>query len=150
MRMATADIRPPQSRPEWDLEAVRREFPALAQRVHGLPLVYLDNAATAHKPHQVIEAVAHFYRRDNANVHRGVHALAERATAAYEAARERVRGFVNARSAREIVFLRGTTEAINLVAHGLGQGLRPGDEVGKNGVKSCNPTYVGLQDLIII
>jgi cysteine desulfurase/selenocysteine lyase len=129
MRMATADIRPPHFRPEWDVEAVRREFPALAQRVHGLPLVYLDNAATAHKPHQVIEAVAHFYRHDNANVHRGVHALAERATAAYEAARERVRGFVNARSAREIVFLRGTTEAINLVAYGLGRGLRPGDEV---------------------
>lgn len=129
MRTATAEIHPPHSRPEWDLDAVRREFPALAQQVHGLPLAYLDNAATAHKPHQVIEAVSHFYRRDNANVHRGVHTLSERATAAYEAARERVRGFVNARSAREIVFLRGTTEAINLVAYGLGQGLRPGDEV---------------------
>jgi hypothetical protein len=78
--------------------------------VHGRPLAYLDNAATTQKPHQVIEAVAHLYRRDNANVQRGVHALGERATAAYEATRERVRAFINARSAREIVFLRGTTE----------------------------------------
>jgi cysteine desulfurase/selenocysteine lyase len=115
--------------PRWDLAAVRRDFPALGQQVHGRPLAYLDNAATAHKPYQVIEAVARFYRRDNANVHRGVHALAERATAAYEAARERARAFINARSAREIVFLRGTTEAINLVAHGLGQSMRSGDEV---------------------
>jgi cysteine desulfurase/selenocysteine lyase len=108
---------------------VRRDFPALEQRVHGRPLAYLDNAATAQKPYPVIEAVARFYRRDNANVHRGVHTLGERATAAYEAARERVRAFINARSAREIVFVRGSTEAINLVAHGLGQSMRPGDEV---------------------
>jgi cysteine desulfurase/selenocysteine lyase len=115
--------------PRWDLAAVRRDFPTLGQQVHGRPLAYLDNAATAHKPYPVIEAVARFYQRDNANVHRGVHALAERATAAYEAARERVRAFINARSAREIVFVRGSTEAINLVAHGLGQSMRPGDEV---------------------
>jgi cysteine desulfurase/selenocysteine lyase len=125
----TAKIRLSRDHPQWDLEAVRRDFPALEQRVHGRPLAYLDNAATAQKPYQVIEAVARFYRRDNANVHRGVHALGERATAAYEAARERVRGFINAATAREIVFLRGTTEAINLVAHCLGQGMRRGDSV---------------------
>jgi cysteine desulfurase/selenocysteine lyase len=125
----TARIRLSRDHPQWDLAAVRRDFPALEQQVHGRPLAYLDNAATAQKPYQAIEAVAHFYRRDNANVHRGVHALGERATAAYEAARERVSVFINARSAREIVFLRGTTEAINLLAHGLGQGMRSGDEV---------------------
>ena len=114
---------------DWHLDRVRGDFPALDQQVHGVSLVYLDNAATAHKPKAVIEAVADFYRRNNANVHRGVHALAERATAAYEGARERVRRFINAADAREIVFLRGTTEAINLVANTLGQGFRPGDEV---------------------
>jgi cysteine desulfurase/selenocysteine lyase len=124
-----ADNRLSHDHPRWDLATVRRDFPALEQRVHGRPLAYLDNAATAQKPYPVIEAVARFYRRDNANVHRGVHTLGERATAAYEAARERVRAFINARSAREIVFLRGTTEAINLVAHGLGQDMRAGDEV---------------------
>jgi cysteine desulfurase/selenocysteine lyase len=115
--------------PQWDLMAVRRDFPTLEQRVYGRPLAYLDNAATAQKPRQVIEAISRFYRRDNANVHRGVHALAERATADYEAARERVRAFINAASVREIVFVRGTTEAINLLAHSLGQGMRAGDEV---------------------
>jgi cysteine desulfurase/selenocysteine lyase len=125
----TAEILRSRDHPRWDPAAVRRDFPALEQQVHGRPLAYLDNAATAQKPYQVIEAVACFYRRDNANVHRGVHALGERATAAYEVARERVRAFINARLAREIVFLRGTTEAINLLAHGLGQGVRPGDEV---------------------
>jgi cysteine desulfurase/selenocysteine lyase len=126
---ATANIHPSDFSPQWDLGKVRWDFPALQQRVHGRPLAYLDNAATAQKPHQVIEAVSRFYRRDNANVHRGAHALAERATAAYEGARERVRAFISASSAREIVFLRGTTEAINLLANGLGQGMRAGDEV---------------------
>jgi cysteine desulfurase/selenocysteine lyase len=115
--------------PQWDLTAVRRDFPILEQRVYGRPLAYLDNAATAQKPRRVIEAISRFYRCDNANVHRGVHALAERATADYEAARERVRAFINAASGREIVFVRGATEAINLLAHGLGQGMRAGDEV---------------------
>ena len=126
---ATANVIRSQVRTQWDPETVRRDFPALDQRVGDRPLAYLDNAATAQKPRCVIEAIAHFYRCDNANVHRGVHALAERATAAYETARERVRKFINAPSAQEIVFLRGTTEAINLVAHGLGQGMRPDDEV---------------------
>jgi cysteine desulfurase/selenocysteine lyase len=113
----------------WDLEAIRRDLPGLHQQVRGLPLAYLDNAATAQKPQGVIEAVASFYRRDNANVHRAVHTLAERATDAYERARERVRRFLNARTVNEIVFLRGTTEAINLVAYGLGGIWRAGDRV---------------------
>jgi len=112
-----------------DLEAIRRDFPILHQQVHGVPLAYLDNAATAQKPTAVIDALAEFYRRDNANVHRAVHALAERATIAFEGAREHVRRYINARSAAEIVFLRGTTEAINLLAQGLGQGWRAGDRV---------------------
>jgi len=118
----------PQAR-RWDLDAVRRDFPILQQRVQGEPLAYLDNAATSQKPNAVIDAVADFYRHDNANVHRAVHALAERATVAYEGARERVRGWINAASADEVVFLRGTTEAINLIAHGLGGGWSAGDRV---------------------
>ena len=114
---------------DWDVQAVRRDFPALHQRVNGAPLAYLDNAATSQKPQVVIDAVSRYYRRDNANVRRGVHVLAERATAAYEGAREKVRHFLNARSVREIVFLRGTTEAINLVANGLGSRCRSGDEI---------------------
>jgi len=113
----------------WDLEVLRRDFPILAQRVQGAPLAYLDNAATSQKPERVIAAVADYYRRDNANVHRAVHLLAARATDAYEDARTRVAGFLNARSPSEIVFLRGTTEAINLVAHSFGQAFRPGDRV---------------------
>ena len=113
-----------------DIEWRRREFPAIQQSVHGRPLVYLDNAATTQKPQAVIDALEHFYRHDNANVHRGVHALSQRATDAYEGARKRVRNFLNAREAPEIIFVRGTTEAINLVAHGF---VRPalgrGDEI---------------------
>ncbi|MCG6940884.1 MAG: cysteine desulfurase [Thiohalocapsa sp.] len=113
----------------WDLDAIRRDFPILDQRVNGVPLAYLDNAATAQKPAAVIDAIGRFYRHDNANVHRAVHALAERATTAYEAARERVRGWINARSASEVIFLRGTTEAINLLAHSLGEGWSAADRV---------------------
>jgi cysteine desulfurase / selenocysteine lyase len=115
--------------PQWDVERTRRDFPILDQQVHGYPLAYLDNAATTQKPRVVIEAIDRYYRHDNANVHRGVHALAERATTEFEAARETVRRFINARSTHEIVFLRGTTEAINLVASSFGQGLHEGDEV---------------------
>jgi cysteine desulfurase / selenocysteine lyase len=119
----------PASAADWDVARVRRDFPILDQEVHGHPLAYLDNAATTQKPQSVIEAMDQYYRRDNANVHRGVHALAERATTNFEAARESVRRFINASSSREIVFVRGTTEAINLVASSFGQGLREGDEV---------------------
>ena len=113
-----------------DVERLRRDFPALAQEVRGRRLVYLDNAATAHKPRAVLEAVQHHYACEYSNVHRGVHWLSERATEAYEGAREKVRAFLNAPDRREIVFVRGTTEAINLVAASWGgANLRPGDEV---------------------
>jgi len=113
-----------------DVERIRAEFPALARQVRGHPLVYLDNAATTQKPRRVIDAVSRYYERDNANVHRGVHLLSERATAAYEHARGRIGRFLNAADRREIVFVRGATEGINLVAQSYGRTrLRPGDEV---------------------
>jgi len=114
----------------FDVAAIRAEFPALQQQVHGKPLVYLDNAATTQKPRQVIDAIRRYYEEDNANVHRGVHALSERATAAYEGARETVRAFVNATAVSEIIFTRNATESINLVARAWGDAnVRAGDEV---------------------
>jgi cysteine desulfurase/selenocysteine lyase len=114
----------------FDVERVRRDFPALHQEVYGRPLVYLDNAASSQKPRAVIETVDHYYSRDYANVHRGLHYLSERASDAFEAARRKVRDFIHARDEREVVFTRGTTEAINLVAYTFGRaGFRPGDEV---------------------
>jgi len=111
-------------------ETIRRDFPILDQQVHGRPLVYLDNAATCQKPAQVIDAMTRMYQHDYANVHRGVHTLSERSTAAYEGAREKVRKFINAASSKEIVFVRGTTEAINLVAQSYGRSnLAAGDEI---------------------
>src|SRR5512143_408442 len=108
----------------------RHHFPVLRQWVNGKPLVYLDNAATSQKPQVVIDSMMRYYEEENSNIHRGVHYLSERATAAYENVRETVRVFVNAASTREIVFVRGTTEAINLVAHSFSrQGIRPGDEI---------------------
>ncbi len=115
---------------KFEVERIRGEFPILHQKVHGKPLVYLDNAATTQKPMRVINAINDYYRQDNANVHRGVHALSERATAAYEQARETLRGLVNAASTREIVFTRGATESINLVAASWGRSnIGAGDEV---------------------
>jgi cysteine desulfurase/selenocysteine lyase len=112
------------------LSRVRGLFPALGQRVNGQPLVYLDNAATTQKPRPVIDAMVRFYETDNANVHRGTHALSDRATAAYEGARETARRFLNARSPEEIVFVRGATEAINLVAQSFGRrNVGAGDEL---------------------
>jgi cysteine desulfurase/selenocysteine lyase len=109
---------------------IRADFPALHQEVHGKPLVYLDNAATTQKPRVVIDAVRSFYERDCSNVHRGVHALSQRATVAYESARTAIKAHLGARDSREIVFTRGTTEAINLVAHSFVRPrLEPGDEV---------------------
>jgi len=114
----------------FDVEAIRAEFPVLHQEVYGRPLVYLDNAATTQKPHGVIETLRSYYEQDNANVHRGVHALSERATAAYEAAREKLRALLNAASTKEIVFTRGTTESINLVATSWGNAnVKAGDEI---------------------
>jgi len=114
----------------FDVERVRRDFPILHQQVHGKPLVYLDNAATSQKPLAVIDAERDFYLQDCANIHRGVHELSERATHKYEEVRRKVQRLLNAREAHEIVFLRGTTEALNLVANTFGRKiLKPGDEV---------------------
>lgn len=113
-----------------DLDALIQEFPILAQSINGHRLVYLDNAASTQKPDSVIETLSHVYRHDYANVHRGVHTLSQRATERYEGAREKVRAFLNARSTREIIFVRGTTEAINLVAQSYGRSaVKPGDEI---------------------
>ena len=115
---------------DLDVSAARKDFPALHQEVHGKPLVYLDNAATTQKPTAVIDAIDRFYRLDCSNVHRGVHELSERATKAFEEARTSVKRFINARTEREIVFVRGTTEAINLVASSYGRShLKAGDEI---------------------
>jgi cysteine desulfurase/selenocysteine lyase len=114
----------------FDIEAVRADFPILRQRIRGKPLVYLDNAATSQKPQAVIDAVTRFYSAENANIHRGVHYLSERATAAYDDVRERVAKFINARSSRQIIFTKGTTEGINLVAQSYGRPrLKPGDNI---------------------
>jgi cysteine desulfurase/selenocysteine lyase len=114
----------------FDVESVRLDFPILHQEVHGCPLVYLDNAATSQKPRVVIEALDDYYRLYNANIHRGIHALSERATEAYEDARRKVAGFINARSAKEIIWTRNTTEAINLVASTWGRAnLEPDDVI---------------------
>jgi cysteine desulfurase/selenocysteine lyase len=120
----------------FDVARIRKDFPALAQDVHGNKLVYLDSAATALKPQAVIDAVVEVYARDCANVHRGVHLLSQRATLAFEAAREKVRGLLCARETAELVFVRGTTEAINLVAQTLGKArLGEGDEVLLTGLE---------------
>ena len=113
----------------YDVEALRAQFPILAERPYGKPLVYLDNAASAQKPLQVLDRMRHFYEHEYANVHRGLHYLANAATDAYEAARESVRRFLNAGSVDEIVFARSATEAINLVAASYGQRLQAGDEI---------------------
>ncbi len=113
-----------------DWARLRTDFPILNQQVHGKPLVYFDNAATSQKPRSVIDALTHYYERDNANVHRGIHELSNRSTTAFEAARTRAARFINARSADEIIFTRGTTEGINLVAAAWGaQNLKPGDVI---------------------
>ncbi|MFZ0980493.1 MAG: cysteine desulfurase [Candidatus Acidiferrales bacterium] len=114
----------------FDVERVRADFPILAQKVHGKPLVYLDNAATSQKPRAVIDAISGYYEGTNANIHRAVHHLSERATEVYEAARETAQNFINAPSLSEIIFVRGTTEGINLVAQTYGRAqIHAGDEV---------------------
>lgn len=114
----------------WNVNHVREDFPALSQSVHGRPLVYFDNAATTQKPRRVIEATSDFYERYNANVHRGAHRLGELATQAYEGARLTVQRFLSARAKEEIIFTRGATEAINLVAHSFGQRfVSAGDQI---------------------
>jgi cysteine desulfurase/selenocysteine lyase len=114
----------------FDVQAIRRDFPILQERVHGKPLIWLDNAATTQKPQSVIDRLSDFYAHENSNIHRAAHELAARATDAYEAAREKVRRFVNAGSVKEIIFVRGTTEAINLVAQSWGrQNIQKDDEI---------------------
>jgi cysteine desulfurase / selenocysteine lyase len=120
----------------YDVARIREDFPILRTMVREHPLVYLDNAATTQKPQAVIDRIVHYYSAENSNVHRGVHLLSELATAGYEGAREKVRAFVNARDAREIVFTRGTTEGINLVAHSfVAPRLEEGDEVLITGIE---------------
>jgi cysteine desulfurase/selenocysteine lyase len=116
--------------PELDVARIRRDFPILDQEVNGKPLVYLDNAASSQRPRAVIDAIREYYEKDHANVHRGVHTLSQRATDAYEGARDVVRHFINAADTKEIIFVRGTTEAINLVAQSFARPrLGPGDEI---------------------
>ncbi len=104
-----------------NVEQIRAQFPVLHQLVNGKPLVYFDNAATNQKPKRVIDALAHYYEHDNANIHRGIHTLAERATKAYEATRLAMQAFINAKHTEEIIFTRGVTESINLVAASYGK-----------------------------
>lgn len=114
----------------YNVEEIRQDFPILQREVYGLPLIYLDNAATTQKPRSVVEAISNEYYSTNANVHRGVHFLSQKATDLHEAARERVRQFINARSTAEVLFTRGTTESLNLVASSFGEAfLKEGDEV---------------------
>ena len=114
----------------FDVQKVRKDFPVLQQKVHGKPLVYLDNAATTQKPLAVIDALEHYYRHDNSNIHRGVHALSQRATDAYENARVAAQKLLNAADSKEIIFVRGTTEGINLVAQTYGRkNVGAGDEI---------------------
>lgn len=126
--MSRPQVRTTSAEP-YDVERIRADFPVLREQVRGKPLVYLDNGATSHKPRVVIDAVEDFYAHYNSNVHRGVHALSERATEAHIAARIKVAEFINASGADEIVFVRGTTEAINLVAASFGQRIGSGDEI---------------------
>ena len=112
-----------------DIAAIRADFPILSREVRGRPLVYLDNAATTQKPRQVIEALTHYYSNTNANIHRGLHTLAEEATTAYEATRSKTADFIGAAHPQEIVFTRNTTESLNLLAYTLGARLRPDDEI---------------------
>src|SRR6202171_3227328 len=117
-------------KPSFEVDFIKKDFPILQEKVNGKPLIWLDNAATTQKPKQVIDRISYFYEHENSNVHRAAHELAPRATDAFEGAREKVRSFLNAGSANEIVFVRGTTEAINLVAKSYGeQFLHSGDEI---------------------
>ena len=128
--MTTGEPQPVSNNAPLDAAQVRKDFPVLHQLVNGKPLVYLDNGATSQKPQCVIDALVRYYTTDNANVHRGVHTLSQRATDDYENARSKIRGFLNAASDQEIIYTRGTTESINLVAQTFGrQNIGPGDEI---------------------
>ena len=129
-RQATNPIADKSQHPPFDVNAIRRDFPILQERVNGKQLVWFDNAATTHKPQSVIDRVAYFYAHENSNIHRAAHELAARATDAYESARQKVKAFINAPDVNEVIFVRGTTEAINLVAKSWGaQHIGEGDEI---------------------
>lgn len=113
----------------FDAKKIRADFPVLDQIVNDEPLIYLDNAATTQKPQAVLDVLNHYYLQDNANVHRGVHTLAERATAEFEAARKKVQQFIHANSNKEIIFTKGTTDSLNIVAQSYGEFIQPGDEI---------------------
>ena len=113
----------------FDVQKIRADFPVLNQIVNDEPLIYLDNAATTQKPQAVLDVLNHYYLQDNANVHRGVHTLAERATAEFEAARKKVQQFIHANSNKEIIFTKGTTDSLNIVAQSYGEFIQPGDEI---------------------
>src|SRR5216684_4090394 len=128
--MVTTTARPAKPMRKVDWQSLRNDFPILDQKVHGHPLLYLDNAATTQKPRAVIDALRHYYERNNANVHRSIHELSNRATSTFEAARARAAKYLNARSADEIIFTRGTTEGLNLVAQAWGtRHVRRGDKI---------------------
>jgi cysteine desulfurase/selenocysteine lyase len=120
----------------WDVEKIRKDFPVLSTTVNGKPLVYLDNAASSHVPQTVIDRGAKYLTEEHSNVHRGVHYLSQTATTAYEAAREKVKRFINARESAECIFVRGTTEGINLVASSYGRKfINEGDEILISGME---------------
>src|SRR5882757_2155284 len=124
----TEQAKAPKQMIDW--AKLRADFPILDQKVHGHPLIYFDNAASSQKPRVVIDALTHYYEKDNANVHRGIHELSNRATNAFEASRVRVAKFINAKSDNEIIFTRGTTEGINLVAQSWGgKNIKAGDKI---------------------
>src|SRR5216110_2640309 len=128
--MITETVIPAPPKEMIDSEKLRADFPILHQKVHGHALIYFDNAATSQKPRAVVDTLRHYYEKDNANVHRGIHELSNRATSSFEAARARVAKFINARSTDEIVFSRGTTEGINLVATAWGyKNIKRGDKI---------------------
>lgn len=125
----------------YDVQAVRKQFPILSREVKGHPLIYLDNAATTQKPQAVVDSLLHYYTYNNANIHRGIHTLAEEATAAYEATRDAVKAFINAAVREEIIFTRGTTESINLVAYTWGMAnVKAGDEIIVSGMEHHSNT----------
>ena len=132
----TSDFTTNASATQFDVAAVRQQFPILQQEVHGKPLVYLDNAATSQKPIAVIDTLQRYYREINSNVHRGVHRLSQLATHEYEGTREKIRRFLNAASVQEIIFTKGTTDGLNLLASSFGRGLiEPGDEIVISGME---------------
>ena len=128
--LRVSSLIPPHGARPFDVNVIREDFPILRQTVHGRPIAWFDNAATTQKPQSVIDAISQFYQNDNSNIHRAAHTLAARATDAYEGARDKVKSFLGASSVNEIVFVRGTTEGINLIANTFGRKfLRPGDEI---------------------